>query len=178
MKPSDFGYVIANNICLFQKGPLSQWYGAYSGQESRFFVAECLGVEFGVEFNCCEQWMMAAKARLFHDDETYKKILATKDPKIQKALGREVKNYNQATWDEWKDRIVFKGNQFKFEQNYRLKQFLLLFNRNTIFAEAAPWDKVWGIGLGPQDPDALDINKWKGENRLGEVIRKVRRQWT
>lgn len=25
--PEEYGYVVKNGFCLFQKGPLSQWYG-------------------------------------------------------------------------------------------------------------------------------------------------------
>ena len=48
------------------------------------------------------------------------------------------------------------------------------FNPFIIFAEAAPWDKVWGIGLGPYDPDSSDIHTWNGENLLGRALMKVR----
>lgn len=191
MHPTDFGYVVKNNVCLFQKGPLSQWYGAYKGQESSFKpktkgycvsqgtkdVCQVLYIPDTVPFNCCEQWMMWCKARLFNDFNTQNTIIDTLDPKKQKELGRQVKNFDEHLWNEWKDRIVTAGNEFKFAQNQAICDFLYSFSEHTIFAEAAPWDKVWGIGLGPEDPDALDITKWKGENLLGEAIRKVRRLW-
>ena len=66
------------------------------------------------------------------------------------------------------------GNWYKFNQNPELKEYLLSFPVQTIFAEAAPWDKIWGIGLPPEDPDALDIYKWQGLNLLGLAISDVR----
>ena len=33
-----FDYPIHNNILLFQKGPLSQWYGAYKGQQHKLEI--------------------------------------------------------------------------------------------------------------------------------------------
>ena len=192
MKAEDFGYVVKNNLCLFQKGPLSNWYGAWEGQNGGFKANKRLGGHSFreandyfelvypsglIHYNCCEQWMMAQKAMLFHDLESLKKIMMTSQPSQQKALGRKVKNYDQQTWDDEKFNIVLAGNIFKFGQNKDIKEFLMSFNKHTIFAEAAPWDKIWGIGLAPDDPKALDINTWEGENLLGVVISSIRKEW-
>lgn len=198
MKPEDYGYVVKNNLCLFQRGPISQWWGGFKGQDSTFKVdtndlyhwyrqdliddtkdnGKLLGKiwkEYNhLYFNCCEQWMMASKAILFNDGETFKKIMDEKSPSKQKDLGREVNNYDNDIWNDYKYRIVLTGNEYKFDQNEELKNFLLSFNEFTIFAEAASWDSVWGIGLGPEDPKSLDINTWNGENLLGKVISEVR----
>ncbi len=84
-----FDYPIVNNILLFQKGPLSQWYGAYKGQEHKleipplFFPNSDLIwwqdinlIYRPISFNCCEQAMMFYKALLFRDKEIALKILA------------------------------------------------------------------------------------------------------
>jgi len=201
MKPEDYGYVVKNNICLFQKGPLSQWWGGFKGQESTFKVnstdlyrwyrddyfddikdngklLDKISSEYKhLYFNCCEQWMMACKAILFNDGETFKRIMDEKSPSKQKDLGRLVSNYDNDLWNEYKYRIVYDGNYHKFDSNPELKEFLCSFHPFTIFAEAASWDKVWGIGLGPDDPKALDINTWEGENLLGKVITRLRQAY-
>jgi predicted NAD-dependent protein-ADP-ribosyltransferase YbiA (DUF1768 family) len=41
-------------------------------------------------------------------------MAATTDPKIHKALGRKVSNYEQKTWNQHKLRIVEEGNWWKF----------------------------------------------------------------
>ena len=185
MKPEDFDYVTKNNLCLFQKGPFSQWYGGWSGQNGGFkydksdllkkYKIVCdVGEE--LSFNCCEQWMMANKALLFRDVYTFERIMEELSPKKQKALGREVVNYNQKMWDLYKYQIVLKGNLIKFYDNPDVQEFLLSFNVHTIFVEAAPWDKIWGIGLAPDDPRALDIYKWEGENLLGMAIGATRKK--
>ncbi len=187
--PQEYGYVVANNICLFQKGPLSQWWGGYSSQNGGFSVGsnhltafrdtDCgrkLDAIFSpFIFTCCEQWMMANKATLFDDWDTFLKIMGTPFPQEQKNLGREIKNFKPEVWDHQKRHIVTKGNVLKFAQNPDLKVFLKQFHPFTIFAEAAPWDKIWGIGLGPENPDALEIDKWKGENLLGRALMEVRK---
>jgi ribA/ribD-fused uncharacterized protein len=169
--PKDYGYVLHKNLCLFQKGPLSQWWGAYPGQNSNF-VPE----GGGETYNCAEQWMMTVKAVLMGDDATAQLILNESNPANHKALGRQIKNFDSALWDKHKEKVVYLGNLWKFRQNPELKEFLLSFPRHTVFAEAAPWDPIWGIGLGPTDPDALDQSKWKGKNLLGKAIQRVHRE--
>lgn len=173
LTPAEYNYVQHENIILFQSGPLSQWYGGFHYQHSVFFpVIDGKSTPFSC--NCAEQWMMLAKAALFDDKETFDLILAEKHPKEQKELGRKIKNFDSKLWDEHKYNVVLNGNTWKFEQNYHLKTFLQQFPKDTVFAEAAPWDPVWGIGLAANDPDALDISKWRGENLLGKVITQVR----
>lgn len=175
MKPEDFGYVVKNNVCLFVKGPLSQWWGGYKGQNGGF--KEDNGRGRINEFNCCEQYMMAAKADFMGDDNNFVNIMSTKDPKEQKAFGRLVQRFDPILWDKVKYSIVFQANKQKFEQNKDCRDFLLSFNRHTIFAEAAPWDTVWGIGMDATNPDSLDIYKWQGQNLLGMAISEVRKQY-
>lgn len=145
---------------FFWHGPFSQWH------KSKF-------ISNGVEYFWCEQFMMASKARLFKDDITLEKIMKSTSPKEIKDLGREVKNFNQEVWDKYKFNIVMMGNFCKFNQNIGLKN-LLLETGNTILVEASPYDKVWGIGLSEESLDALDMNKWMGENLLGKALTSVR----
>jgi ribA/ribD-fused uncharacterized protein len=50
----------------------------------------------------------------------------------------------------------------------------LMDTKDKIIVEASPYDKIWGIGLGVDNPDALDISKWQGSNWLGIAIMQVR----
>ena len=103
----DFGYIEKNGILAFQKGPLSQWYGAYKDQSGGFTYDK-------IYYNCAEQWMMARKAYIFNDFDIMSDILKEKNPKNQKALGRKVVGYNQEVWDKSKKKVVFMGNILKF----------------------------------------------------------------
>ena len=64
----------------------------------------------GLSFNCCEQYMMYSKAKLFEDFEIAERIMDAKTPKHQKMLGRTVDRFNPKIWDECKDNIVLTAN--------------------------------------------------------------------
>lgn len=168
---AEYGIVQHGKLCLSQRSPLSRWWGGFTGQYSSFTPEGGYYV-----YNCTEQWMMVAKAAMMSDEEIMSKIMATNNPSNQRTLGRRIKNFNAALWDKHKEKAVYLGNLFKFKQNPELKEFLLSFPRHTIFAEAAPWDSVWGIGLSPTDSDSLDQSKWKGQNLLGKAIQRVHRE--
>ncbi|CAM9640017.1 unnamed protein product, partial [Pylaiella littoralis] len=120
-----------------------------------------------------EQWMMASKAKRFKDFEARRRIMDTRDPREQKALGRSVRGFDAAVWDEEGYDVVVKGNLEKFRQNPRFRDELLA-TGDSILAEASPYDFEWGIGLHAADPDALVQSRWPGKNKLGEALMEVR----
>jgi len=140
------------------------WHGIFSNwHESPFHIS-------GRKFNCGEQYMMYAKASVFLDYDTTKKILKTKNPKEQKKLGRQVKNYDERVWASRRYELVKRGLRQKFLQNPELKEELLKFHGYEM-VEASPYDRIWGIGY--KESDALDnIDKW-GENLLGKMLTEL-----
>lgn len=148
---------------LFWGGPFSQWY-----------MARIYDHHTGLTFNCCEQYMMYKKAEMFGDEESMQAILIEKDPRKQKKLGRKVSNFDKYKWEQSCRQIVEYANYLKFTQNRDLAIELLSYDNDTVFVEASPFDNIWGIGLGEDDPDALDRDKWLGTNWLGEAITNVR----
>ena len=132
--------------------------------------------EFRVEaqpYCCMEQFMMAEKARLFGDKETLEKIMAATVQGKIKALGREVKHFDQTEWDKCKHTIVLTGNFQKFLQNPELKDFLLR-TGDKILVEASPRDRIWGIGMGRANENACNPAAWRGRNLLGFALMEVR----
>lgn len=127
----------------------------------------------GITFNSSEQYMMYHKAKLFGDTEIMEKVMQTDSPKEQKALGRQVENFNSEEWLTKCFPIMEEGLKSKFEQNPEmLKQ--LLDTGDSIIAEASPVDPIWGIGLAAEDPLAQDVSTWKGKNLLGQILMSVR----
>lgn len=189
LNPQDYKYITKNGLCLFYHGPFSQWWSKFKNQEggafkirghfyydlsdfSKDFIPALNVDEFTV--NSCEQHMMLSKAALFRDYNSFQKILWAIDPREVKALGREVRNFNEKRWDAIKYWAVLHGNIQKFSQNAALREFILGFPVDTEFVEASPYDKIWGIGL-PVGEEALDKSKWRGQNLLGKVIGDVRK---
>lgn len=145
------------------------WQDKYFNQWS-----SCMFMDVeGIVYNCPEQYMMAQKALLFNDRETYAKIMSSNSPRDQKAMGRLVANFNQKIWDTYSTMIVYDGNLLKFSQNTKFREKLIE-TKGTILVEASPYDRIWGIGLKEDDPRALNMKTWQGENRLGFVLTKVR----
>jgi ribA/ribD-fused uncharacterized protein len=153
-------YKVTDKMVLFWHGEFSQWY-------LRDFK---VGM---ITYNCCEQYMMASKARMFLDVRSEQAIMASKSPQQQKKFGRGVHNFDVDKWNRVCKNVVYMANHAKFSQHDDLKQ-LLLDTGDRILAEASPLDKIWGIGLAKEDPDALDKSKWQGTNWLGEVLMDVR----
>lgn len=145
---------------FFWSGTFSQW------KNSRF-------VEDGITFTSAEQYMMYHKAKLFSDLQIARQILAVSHPKEIKALGRKVKNFNENVWDEHKYEIVKRGNILKFSQNPRLKEELMR-TGNRILVEASPFDDIWGIKMGVDDPRINNPINWRGQNLLGFALTEVR----
>jgi ribA/ribD-fused uncharacterized protein len=152
--------IVKDNYALFWGSPFSNWY------KSKFTVK-------GVEFNCVEQFMMACKALQFNDHLALQKIMSSKDPRQQKAYGRDVNGYVDSIWTDIRYPVVREGVFAKFDQDIRL-QTLLLSTDNLIIVEASPKDTIWGIGLGTDHPDATNPGKWKGTNLLGMALMDVR----
>jgi ribA/ribD-fused uncharacterized protein len=119
--------------------------------------------------------MMAQKAELFNDPETLALILKAATPAAAKALGRQVRGFDDERWLAQRFAIVVRANAAKFGQNPALGEFLQK-TGSAVIVEASPVDRVWGVGLAKADPQANDPNQWRGLNLLGFALMQVRDQ--
>jgi ribA/ribD-fused uncharacterized protein len=142
------------------KGALSQWW-------------PCAFTVDSVTYTSAEHWMMAQKARLFEDEESLQAVLSARTPAEAKALGRLVRDFDEAVWGAARFEIVVEGNVHKFGQDPVLRDYLLGTARRVL-VEASPLDRVWGIGLGAGDPLAQDPRRWRGRNVLGFALMEAR----
>ena len=147
---------------FYWSGPFSQW------QRAEFELD-------GLQFNTAEQAMMYYKAKLFGDDEIAQQVLGTRDPRKQKALGRQVKGFDGVKWDAHKEEIVRRANRAKFAQNKGLRRKLFQTGRKML-VEASPIDMIWGIGLDAENARKTPPNQWPGQNLLGKIITEVREE--
>lgn len=156
-----------NNIICFhnpteENGYLSNWY------MSEFTYND-------IKFSSMEQYMMYQKAVTFRDYDVAKDIMETDDVAEIKALGRKVKNYSDVIWNGMRQIVIYQGLFAKFQQNAILKQQLLE-TGDSIIAECAVRDTIWGIGLSMNDTKRFDINEWQGTNLLGFALMAVRKE--
>ena len=148
----------------------------HNPNEENAYLSNWYPSPFTVEkknFSSMEQFMMYRKAICFGDEAVSKNILSTDDASQIKALGRQVKNYDEHIWNGIRQIVVYKGLLAKFSQNKDLKD-RLKFTGEAILAECAVKDLIWGVGLSMKDPDRLDKTKWKGQNLLGYTLMMVR----
>ncbi|GAA0975601.1 MULTISPECIES: NADAR family protein [Nocardiopsis] len=139
---------------------LSQWWAAD-------FTVD------GVLYPTAEHYMMAGKARLFGDAGAEARIVAAGHPRDAKAIGREVRGFDQEAWEAARFGIVVEGNLAKFGQNPDLGAYLLG-TGSRVLVEASPRDRVWGIGLGARHDHAEQPEHWRGLNLLGFALMEAR----
>lgn len=140
--------------------PLSNWY------KTTF-------IHKGITYNCGEQYMMHQKALLFYDKEVAELIMEQSEPRKQKMLGRDVREYDDEIWMENCQDLMVDGLFSKFTQNgYCLTT--LLATGDSVLVETSPTDKIWGIGLKKDDPRINNPSKWLGDNLLGKVLMMTR----
>ena len=128
-----------------------------------------------LDFFNSEQYFMWIKAITFGDEETAEKILKKgHNPKTAKALGREVKNYDDKKWDEIRYRVMVDANYYKYSQSEELKELLLNPElEGKHFVEASPYDGIFGIKCGELEARD-DKSNWNGRNLLGKALDEVR----
>jgi ribA/ribD-fused uncharacterized protein len=154
-----WGHTPASGLVV-DKSCLSQWYVAP-------FEAD------GARYRSAEHYMMAHKALLFGDQSTYHAMLSASTSAEVKALGRQMRGFEQAVWQTARVDIVVAANLAKFSQHPRLRQFLLS-SAGQVLVEASPVDPIWGVGLAASDPAILSPASWKGLNLLGFALMHVR----
>ncbi|WP_422741959.1 NADAR family protein [Micromonospora sp. WMMD754] len=141
-------------------GCLSQWWPAAFTVDGRRYAT-------------AEHWMMWHKATLFGDHEIAERVLTATHPHRAKALGRQVRDFDEATWTARRFDIVVAGSVAKFGQHDQLRRFLLG-TGGRVLVEASPTDRIWGIGLAADDPRADDPATWRGANLLGFALMGAR----
>ncbi|CAE7379955.1 Eri3 [Symbiodinium sp. CCMP2456] len=138
---------------------------------------------FPKSFECwfSEASIMACKAALFDDKETFDKILKAQRPGQAKALGRQVHGFDDNVWlkhvapwrDSGEEETAYEVVLQKFRSDQRLATVLLK-TGDAVIVEAAPDDRLWGVGLPTSDPRVYDPEQWQGRNILGFALMKAR----
>jgi ribA/ribD-fused uncharacterized protein len=164
------------------------FYGADESKGEFRFMSNLFVAPFevdGVTFPTVEHYVQWSKAILFEgkDSETAKKIMKPPrnkeftEAKSVKALGKKVKDFSEARWDEVKLQVTEKAIRAKFvNPKHGLLEKLVATGTRQI-GEANPRDKYWGIGTSEDTADAKNPKKWKGQNQLGKILMKLREEF-
>jgi len=129
-----------------------------------------------VYVNFSEKSIMLCKAAVMGDVATYSRILAAKSPGDAKRLGRKVTNFDEELWQSVVIRVAFESVYQKFlglsmESN---ETVTLMKTSDALIVEAAPEDRIWGVGRPCRHPDCQDPRLWGSGNVLGYALMKAR----
>ena len=197
------GTAAASGVVLFYghtEAAQQPWFSNfYQHPPIRFVIPEWCGVHGGKEtvVSFSEKSLMLCKASLMGDTDTFRAIEVSDTPDKVKRLGRQVHPWDEERWQAHVCDIATHVISTKFVSLprslvssrlhvfslarmtlgfcawCRLQRYLLATGERAI-AEAAPHDRMWGIGLDARNPDAQQPHKWRGANVLGWALMKVR----
>jgi len=119
-----------------------------------------------------EHAIMIYKALLMNDMTSVHRISQRTKPQDAKADGRRVQNWNQALWDSAISWVAFDVLRQKF-QDPKCRA-LLEATKSTLLVEAAPPDRIWGVGMTSQQVVRVPPASWNGSNILGFSLMRVR----
>lgn len=118
------------------------------------------------------EWLRP-KARLFGDEYHLDLILAAATPGEAKKLGRHVQGFQDDAWNQHRLDIVARGSVAKFNSNESMRDYLIG-TGDRVLVEASPLDRIWGIGMGKNNPSAERPSQWRGKNLLGFALMQAR----
>lgn len=124
-----------------------------------------------IVFSSGEQFLQYSKAKFFNNEEIASRILGETSPVRIKNLGDSLKD-NLGKWKKEGPKIVSEGLTEKFRQNEGMSVYLKKLAGHRI-VECNPHDTFWSCGLGMRDVHKGDSWKWKGDNRLGEILLEI-----
>lgn len=164
------------------------FYGADESKGEYRFMSNMFVAPFeidGMTFPTVEHYFQWSKAVLFEgkDSESAKKMMKAPrnkeftEAKSVKSLGKKVKDFSDAKWDDVKMAVMEKAVRAKFVNPKHELLPKLLATGDREIGEANPRDKFWGIGTSADTADAKNPKKWKGQNQLGKMLMKLRNEF-
>ena len=153
-------------------------YGEFSNffsfpQPIEYIVGFGKGKNQKVVIDNSETSIMLEKASLMGDKDIFEQLKDSKNPSYSKKLGRKIKNFDEKLWEKERPNVALYGLTFKFT-SFPMLRDKLISTKNAILVEAAPYDRIWGVGMRSNDPNIRVPKKWKGQNILGFTLMNVR----
>jgi ribA/ribD-fused uncharacterized protein len=130
-----------------------------------------------VNYKTVQHFVQAQKAKVFNDQETYEKILKkAKTASSAKKYGEEVRDFKTEIWETKQDEIMEIGVRAKFVQHPSLRK-QLTDTGDKMIGDADPRDFYWGIGTSLSTEKSKVPSKWKGMNKMGKLLMKLRKEF-
>lgn len=122
-----------------------------------------------------EQFLATRKAELLGKEDLIAKAKKADDPIQAKFILNALKEDHQQESNQQVERVALEGLRAKFYQNPHLGDYLCSTNHLTL-GEASK-NPRWGIGIGIDNPQALDHSKWlPAGNLLGRALMMIREE--
>ena len=86
----------------------------------------------GISYPTAEHWMMAEKARIFGDSEAVDRVLAARHPGEAKAIGGQVRGFDEREWTRCRTDVAVQGNVLKFTQSGSSEQVNACWSRRAL----------------------------------------------
>ena len=102
-------------------------------------------------------------------------IMKSWSAKTQIDIGGAIDNYDSAVWDQKVDDVMENALRLKFAQNEKAKQFLLN-TGDAVIVYCNEDQTYWGNGLKAADEASINPSMWKGSNKLGQLLMKIRKE--
>ena len=99
-------------------------------------------------------------------ESTVASVMRTRQPRVQKALGRRAEGFRDDIWEFASEVIVIAGCVARAEVDGALREVYLA-SGGRRFVEGSVRDRAWGVGLRWDSVEIEDEGNWKGKNRLG-----------
>ncbi len=127
----------------------------------------------GVNYTHAEQYIQQQKALLFKRPDVAKEFMTATIPIVIKNLVSKLPTFDPKLWEEKSPDIGYTAVLHKFRQNPELLKDLIS-TRDKTLVEAAPYDRVWGIGFHKDDGNIITKKRTWGKNLQGGNLMRVR----
>ena len=127
----------------------------------------------GIQYISSEQFIQASKAQYFGDTEIHSRIMGCTTSLECKTFSKQIRNIDEAKWEEVAGDVCYPGIKAKFYQNPHAMDCLIRKTGSKRIVECAT-DSLWATGVPINDPACLDETKWRSPGILGQMLESIR----
>jgi ribA/ribD-fused uncharacterized protein len=131
----------------------------------------------GITFGSASHLLVYVEARFFGDVAAEGCIRLATSPKAVQAAARSLRRDPalERAWTTRRWRELLYVQRLKFEQHPELRR-LLIGTGDALLCYADPAERIMGIGVADNHPNACAPARWVGQNLLGRALTSVRAQ--